>query len=84
MSDGWCNPRAASLGGRRLGLGYPAVADAAITVNMLNLQMSWQKSLLYTSSQLYKNLTHTEISRNYVNHLPVSTALSAVRSVSKL
>jgi hypothetical protein len=35
MSDGWCNPRAASLGGRRLGLGYPAVADAAITLNTL-------------------------------------------------
>jgi len=87
MSDGWCSPRAASLGGRRLGLGYPAVADAAITLNMLNLQTSWQKkkkSLLCTSLKLYKNLTCTEISRNDVNHLPVSTALSAVRSVSKL
>lgn len=84
MSDGWCNPRAASLGGRRLGLGYPAVAEAAITLNMLNLQMSWQKGLLCTSLKLYKNLTYTEISRNDVNHLPVSTALSAVRYVSKL
>lgn len=84
MSDGWCNPRAASLGGRRLGLGYPAVADAAITLNMLNLQMSWQKSLLCTSLKLNKNLTYTEISRNDVNHLPVSTALSAVSSVSTL
>jgi len=84
MSDGWCNPRAASLGGRRLGLGYPAVAEAAITLNMLNLQMSWRKSLFYTSLKLHKNLIYAKISRNDVNHLPVSTALPAVRSVSKL
>jgi hypothetical protein len=85
MSDGWCSPRAASLGGRRLGLGYPAVADAAITLNMLKRQTTKKKKSLHVLVlKLYKNLTYTEISRNDVNHLPVSTALSAIRSVSKL